>query len=300
MTSIIFFGTGPVAAASLDSLREHFAIEAVVTKPRAAGHKGAVPVEELAQKHNIPLHFTSHKAHLDTVIKEGGFSSEVGIVVDFGIIISQAVIDSFQFGIVNSHFSLLPQWRGADPITYSILSGQEKTGVSLMVIDAGMDTGKLITYRSLNIEPKETTGSLTEKLISLSGALLQEFLPKYLSGEVMPKNQPHPDRATYSHKINKAEANIDWHEPAEVIERRIRAYQPWPKARTHLGSVECIILEADIVRNAQLQPKEMILSNDSLIVGCGAEALSLRLVQPLGKKEMPIQAFLSGYKSKLV
>lgn len=295
MTKVIFFGTGSVAASSLEFLRHHFDIEAVITKPRAPGHKGSVPVEELATEHRLRTHFTESKKDLDNIIASNAFSSTIGIVVDFGIIISQATISSFKFGIINSHFSLLPEWRGADPITYSILSGQTKTGVSLMVIDAGLDTGKLITYRSLSIASNETTGSLTAKLIDLSNSLLTEFLPRYLSGDVIPKNQPHPDRATYSHKISKIDAEIDWREPAEVIERKIRAYQPWPKARTLLGSDKCIILDAEVIQdNMGLEPGTVAVSKE-LFIGCGSGSLRIERIQPLGKKEMPVKAFLSGY-----
>lgn len=300
MTNIVFFGTGPVAAASLAFLASNYDIEAVVTKPRAHGHKGSVPVEELAVALNLPVHFTAKKADLDELIAKQSFVSHCGIVVDFGIIISQTVIDSFPLGIINSHFSLLPQWRGADPITYTVLSGQPKTGVSLMVIDAGLDTGKLITQRTIPVDQKETTETLTEKLIHLSNTLLQDYLPRYLSGEITPKNQPHPDRVTHSHKIAKSDARIDWNKPAAVIERKIRAYYPWPKARALLGNIECIITSADVTAHEQhATPGALLVTSKQLIVFCSEDALSITRVQPLGKKEMPVTAFLAGYRSQL-
>src|SRR6266568_5558466 len=173
-TSLVFLGTGPVAAASLAFLADHFTIEAVITKPRKNGHKGSVPVEELSQRQNFPVYFVASKQELDDLSARHLFSSSVGIVVDFGIIISQKVINLFASGIVNSHFSLLPQWRGADPISYTILSGQKKTGVSLMVIEEGLDTGKLITQRGMDVGAKDTTGSLTEKLVNFSNQLILE------------------------------------------------------------------------------------------------------------------------------
>lgn len=296
---ILFFGTGPVAAASLEFAVQHFAIEAVITKPRAPHHRGSAPVEELASRLDLPLFFTSNKHELDEIIFSQQFRSPIGLVVDFGIIISQQVIDYFPLGIVNSHFSLLPQWRGADPISYTILSGQDKTGVSLMLIEPTLDTGMLITQRSIKVDVKETTETLTTKLITLSNALLVEYLPKYINGDIKPRQQPHPDRATYSHKLSKADATIDWTENAAVIERRIRAYQPWPKARAKLGDIECIITDADIIPSTDI-PGQLTVTNSELIVACGDQSLTIRQLQPLGKKEMPIQAFLTGYRSRLV
>lgn len=298
-SSLIFFGTGPVASASLDFIARHFTIEAVITKPRAAHHKGSAPVEELANALGLPLHFVANKHDLNELMAEKAFSSQIGIVVDFGIIISQEVIDRFAYGIVNSHFSLLPQWRGADPISYTILSGQAKTGVSLMVIEPALDTGKLIAQRSLPVSPKDTTGSLTDKLVQLSNQLIHEYLPAYLAGTITPKSQPHPDRATYSHKLSKTDARIDWQEDAAVIERKIRAYQPWPKARAMLGTIECIITEAAVIPGQNLPAGTLALVDGQLIVGCGKDALALTMLQPLGKKEMPVKAFLSGYRSQL-
>lgn len=300
MTKIVFFGTGPVAAASLDYLATLFEIEAVITKPRAHGYKGSVPVEKLCAQRQFPVYFTANKTELDTILQNNSFSSTCGVVVDFGIIITQFVIDSFQMGIVNSHFSLLPQWRGADPITYTILSGQPKTGVSLMVIDAGLDTGKLITQRTITVDVKETTATLTGKLITLSNLLLSEYLPLYINGEIRTKSQPHPDRVTHSHKIAKSDARIDWNTPAVEIERKIRAFIPWPKARAMIGVIDCILIDANVTADtAQSTPGTIDVGTKSLIVNCSERSLSIATIQPLGKKEMPIQAFLAGYRSQL-
>ena len=296
---IVYFGTGPVAAASLDFIANHFDIEAVVTKPRAPHHKGIAPVEQLCGQRNLPLLFAANKQGVDELVQQKQFESRLGIVVDFGIIISQDVIASFPLGIINSHFSLLPEWRGADPISYTVLSGQPKTGVSLMVIEPALDTGKLITQKTIDVAEKETTGSLTDKLVDLSNQLILEYLPRYIAGDITPRSQPHPDRATYSHKLSKADATIDWSESAEIIERKIRAYQPWPKARAVLGTIECIITDADVLTGDQSPAGTLSFTNSELIVSCGQGALTIRTLQPLGKKEMPVKAFLAGYKSQL-
>jgi methionyl-tRNA formyltransferase len=304
MTSIVFFGTGPVASASLDFIRSIYNIEAVITKPRVAGYKGDTPVENLASALNLPTYFVTKRSELDELFNNTTFESSLGLVVDFGIIMSKKVIDHFELGIVNSHFSLLPRWRGADPISYTILSGDDKAGVSLMVIDEGLDTGKLITTKSIKTNTNETTGSLTEKLISLSNGLLETYLPQYLAGEVVPRNQPHPDRATFSHKISKADSIIDWSEPADVIERKIRAYQPWPQSRTTIGSIDVIITSATAIwpiQEAVPGKIEIVYDEDikALFIGTHNGSLEIERLKPLGKKEMPIQAFLAGYRSRI-
>lgn len=299
MTSIVFFGTGPVAAASLDFLRGIFDIEMVITKPRVPGFKGSTPVEELAKTHGYPVRFVANRADLDELFHNAQLQSSLGIVVDFGIIISSNVIERFANGIVNSHFSLLPRWRGADPISYTILSGDEKAGVSLMVINEGLDTGKLITSKGIGMDPKETTATLTEKLIALSNELMESYLPRYLSGDIQPKNQPHPDRVTFSHKISKDDGTVNWNEPATTIERKIRAYQPWPQMRTTLAGIDIIITEANVAEMGASTPGKIMAEKSRLFVGTAENWLEITKLKPAGKKEMPVQAFLAGYHAKL-
>lgn len=285
----MFFGSGPVAAACLELLLQHTTVEAVVTKPRPAHHRGPVPVLEVAKRHQLRVVTATNKKELDVAIQATTFISTYAILIDFGIIVSQFVIDSFEQGIINSHFSLLPQLRGADPITWAIANGDEKTGVSLMLVDKGMDTGKIIGQRAISIAPDDTTPTLTDKLIQLSDELLQEYVPRYLDGDVTARNQPHPDRATYSRKLDKTDGVIDWNEPAEVIERKIRAFTGWPQSRTTLGSVEVIITHAHV---SSTQTELSVEAGDG-------SYLAIDALKPLGKKEMPVQAFLAGYKQKL-
>lgn len=298
--TIVFFGSGPVAAASLDFLADHFEIETVITKAVPPHHKDLAPVEALAKKLKLPLRFASNKKELDEAMKQHSLNSLVGIVVDYGVIMSREVIDAFPLGIVNSHFSLLPEWRGADPITFSILSGQPKTGVSLMVIEPTLDTGKLITQKVLPIAAGDTTVSLTKKLIELSNQLLGEYLPRYIEGDITPKNQPHPDRATHSRKLTKQDGVIDWTKPAATIEREIRAFVDWPQSRTTLGSVEVIITKAHALPSDFGVPGQLNIEGSSVLtVQTGEGSLGIDTLKPIGKKEMPVSAFLRGYRSKL-
>lgn len=295
--TVVFFGSGPVAARSLELLLNNFRVETVITKPRPSHHKGAVPVLDVAEKHNLPILTAQNKQELDHVVSENDFDSELAILIDFGIIVSKTVIDHFPLGIINSHFSLLPQLRGADPISFAILNGDQKTGVSLMVIDEGMDTGKLLTQKAFRLSPSITTPELTEELVSLSNKLIVEYLPKYISGEVAPRNQPHTDRATYSRKLTKADGVIDWNKPAEQIEREIRAFLGWPGSRTTLLGKDVIITKARAV-NADGIPGtiEAAKNSNTLTIYCKQGRLEIEMLKPAGKREMSTKDFLAGLR----
>ncbi len=299
--TIVFFGSGPVAAASLAFLAKTFSIELVVTKAVPAHHKENAPVETLASALSLPIVFASTQTELDNVLKDHSFNSPLGVVIDYGVLISAPSIARFPLGIINSHFSLLPEWRGADPITFSVLSGQKKTGVSLMLIEPSLDTGKLLVQRSLPIFNDTTTPMLTDQLIELSNTLLAEYISKYVAGNVQPHKQPHPDRATYSRKLTKQDGTIDWRKPADVIEREIRAFIGWPQSRTTLSTIDVIITKAHTIPSDVGQPGDIKIIDDSdiLMVTTSDGYLCIDSLKPIGKKEMPVSAFLRGYKDKL-
>lgn len=285
--TIVFFGSGPVAAASLELLARHVGIEAVITKPSTLAEMSAVS----PTKH---IYAVNDKTELTDLIASEQLDSRLGIVIDFGIIISQEVIGAFELGIINSHFSLLPEWRGADPITFAILSGQKKTGVSLMVIDAGLDTGKIIAQKSLHIEESETSESLTHKLIHLSNEMLQKYLPGYLAGSLAPRSQPHPNRATYSRKLTKEDGMLDWNKPAARLEREVRAFSTWPKSRATLVGREVIITAAHAAAGTQ-QPGAVTVAGNEITVGTKEGLLIIDRLKPAGKSEMDAKAFINGY-----
>ena len=292
--TIVFFGSGPVAAKSLVLLAERFTIEAVVTKPRARHHKGDVPVIEQAERLRLPITTTPTKQTLDDIFAGKPFSSQIAVLIDFGIIVSQKVIDYFPLGIINSHFSLLPEWRGADPITFSILGGQKKTGVSLMVLTAGMDEGPLLGYGEYPLSPSITTPQLTDDLIALSDALITTILPKYICGEIVPQPQNPSVIPTLSRKLTKADGVIDWQKPATQIEREIRAFIEWPKSHAIFAGMSVIITAAHVA-DASGQPGTTVIINKQLIIYCGQHALAIDRLKPANKKEMDVQAFLAGY-----
>ncbi len=294
---VIFFGSGPVASASLKLLREHCDIEAIITKSTTKSMmETACP--------GATTYTVATKQELENLIEEKKFTSRLGVLIDFGIIVSQKTIDYFPKGIINSHFSLLPQWRGADPISFSLLSGQKETGVSLMLLSAGMDEGMILSSGSIDIS-SQTGPELTSQLIDLSDGLLRESIPLYSADQIIPISQeanaglhnidPVP---TYSRKLSKDDGVIDWIKPADQIEREIRAFIEWPKSRTQLAGKDVIITKAHVIQagNNSLKPGDVQVNVNTLSIKCGSGSLSIDSLKPAGKKEMPIQAFLLGYK----
>jgi methionyl-tRNA formyltransferase len=305
--TVVFFGSGPVAAAALKLLVQDFAVEAVITKPLPPHHRGDFPVLTLAKDLNLPVFTPATKQALSELFLTKPVVSQVGVVIDYGIIISPDVIDYFPLGIVNSHFSLLPRWRGADPISFTILHGDRETGVSLMLIVPQLDEGPIFAQGACELPPDSTTPELTTELISLSHALLVDSLPKYVHGELVPRPQSeaanalgHSPEPTYSRKLIKDDGLIDWRQPAELIERQIRAFIEWPKSRTILAGKDVIITKAHLAGDTFQAPRDVsgtaFPTPDGLIgVATGQGVLVIDRLKPAGKPEMTAPAFLAGY-----
>ncbi|HET6925149.1 MAG TPA: formyltransferase family protein [Candidatus Saccharimonadales bacterium] len=230
-------------------------------------------------------------------------NSKLGVLIDFGIIVSQKVIDSFPLGIVNSHFSLLPEWRGADPITFSILSGQKETGVSLMLLTAGLDEGPLLANSTpVTIASDETTASLTDTLIAESDANLRVVLPLYVSGTAKPIDQfaiaeqvpGYPSKATYSRKLTKDDGILDFTKPADQLEREVRAFAEWPKSRATIGGKEVVITKAHVMDGAG-KPGESWKDGKQFGFYTTSGIFVIDALKPAGKGEMTAAAFLNGY-----
>lgn len=297
--TVVFFGSGQVAAKSLELLLNHTSVEAIITKPQPRRNTTA-PVIAIAEQHNIPLCTPHDKRSLSALFEQTSFSSTAGLVIDYGIIIGKDVIESFPLGIANSHFSLLPQWRGPDPLSFTILSGQTETGVSLMLINKKMDEGPLIAQAPYTIPEKIYRPSLADELISISDSLIKHILPTYMNGGIDPIPQEIATIASsaipsYAHIIKKSDGVIDWNKPAERIEREIRAFIEWPKSYTKIADMDVVITAADVV-NQSGNPGE--ISNQKkgeLIIYCSKKALNILRLKPAGKKEMSAKAFLTGY-----
>jgi methionyl-tRNA formyltransferase len=297
--TIIFFGSGPVAAESLKLLAADFNIEAVITKPKPDHYKGVFPVIEVTQQLGIRTLYTKNKAELSDLFSTEQIKSPLGIVIDHGILIGQDVIDCFPLGIVNSHFSLLPEWRGADPISFSILSGQKRTGVSLMLINQALDDGPLLAQAEYLLPQDITTPELTDELINLSHQTLTTILPLYIKGDVEPIDQlvatiSDSKIPTYSRKLTKQDGILDFANPAEQLEREIRAFTGWPRSRTIIGDIDVVVTRAHVINengsagSLWQKPKQLgIYTSKGILV--------IDTLIPAGKKEMSAEAFLAGY-----
>ena len=287
---LVFFGSGPVAAASLRLLTQDFTVESVVTKPRAPDHRGEVPVLAAAQELGLPIFTAANRQELDQLFDTNPVSSQLAILIDFGIIVSQKVIDYFSLGIINSHFSLLPQWRGADPITFAVLSGQPKTGVSLMLLVEAMDAGPLLAAGEYEMAPDITTPKLTDGLIKLSHALLKKTVPKYIAGELQPVPQTTTKQpVSYSRKLVKADGIVDWSRSAKEIERQVRAYLNWPKSQARIFDNDVIITKVRVTKSQNDGDLVMQTSDGWLEIQ--------QLIAPSGKTISGAD-FLRGYSSR--
>lgn len=305
--SIIYFGSGPLAAKSLEFLNRTFHVELVITKPNPPHHKGMAPVIEYCEQQELPYKTVSTKSELTRLFETEPIQSPLGVVIDFGIIISQYVIDSVLLGIVNSHFSLLPEWRGADPITFSVLSGQPKTGISLMLINDKMDEGPLLAQADYDMHPDITSSELTKDLIELSNQTLAAIIPLYAAGEITPAPQelatiassPEP---SYSRKLTKADGVLDFSKPAKALEREIRAFVEWPKSRTTLGDVDVIITQAHT--EPSTGPEEpghidSLAGAGTIMINTTDGKLCIERLKPAGKNEMTAAEFLRGYSDRI-
>lgn len=296
-TSFVFFGSGPVAAESLRQLSKVFRIEAVVTKPTTK--------HEMERACNdVTTYTVSDKSELDELFTSQKFDSRVGILIDFGIIVNTKVINYFPLGIINSHFSILPELRGADPISFAILEGKARTGVSLMQLVAGMDEGPIFAVGECPLSGNETTTQLTESLIALSTSLLSESLDDIVNGRLPAIDQKEIAQTfdvniSYTRKLTKEDGRIDWEKSAKHIEREIRAYDAWPKSYATLGDIECVIVSATVISKESTTPGTINRTKKELTVDCGENALRIDVLKPAGKKEMPIAAFLAGYANRL-
>jgi methionyl-tRNA formyltransferase len=300
MTNLIFMGSPQFAVPTLEALARDHTILAVFTQPDKPAGRGqqltAVPVKQWAVAHGVPVHQPkSFRKEPQSIEVLRDFKPEVIVVAAYGLILPQAVLDVPPFGCVNVHGSILPRHRGAAPITSAILMGDAETGITIMQMDAGMDTGPMLSVGRAAIRPDDTTASLSERMSHLGAQLMADTLPKYLSGEIVPQPQP-ADGATYSPKINKTDAQIDWRKPAIEIERMVRAYIPWPGTQTVWDGTLLKVLKAQVIegqRDGEIG-RVMKLSDGSIGVVTGEGVLVLKEIQLAGRKALKAEDFVRG------
>lgn len=298
MAKVIFMGTPDFAVRTLERLIAEHEVIGVVTQPdRPAGRKNILqppPVKTLAQAHDIPVlqPLKIRKTDAISELKALGVP-DVFVVAAFGQILPQAVLDIPPHGSINVHASLLPRWRGAAPIQAAIRAGDAQTGVTIMQMDAGLDTGAMLRARAIDIAPNETGASLHDKLAEVGADLLIETLPAYLNGEITP--QPQDDaQSTFAPQIEKQDGQIDWTQDAASIERTVRAFTPWPSTYTHWNGQYLKVIGGSTADGSAPVGK-LVWHNGALAVGTGAGLFVLDAVQLAGSKPTPVSAFINGH-----
>src|SRR5512141_2054911 len=296
MTRVIFMGSPDFSLPTLRALANAYDVVGVVTQPDRASGRGrelkAPPVRTLAIELGIPVIQPEKLRQPEAMEQLRTWNPDVIVVAAFGQILKKDVLDLPQFGCINVHASLLPRWRGAAPINAAILHGDEETGVTIMKMDVGLDTGPILSQRSIPLTPEDTAGSVFEKLSHLGADLLIETLPDYLSGKIEPVPQPE-EGMTYAPMLKKEEGQLDFTHPAEELERRVRAFNPWPGAFMDFDGTLLKIHRAHAAAE-EAEVGQRLIYQDQPAVGAGSGLLILDEVQPAGKKSMSGKSFLAG------
>ncbi len=297
MTRIVFMGTPDFAVPSLRTLIDRFEVVGVVTQPdRPAGRGGEVrlsPVKQVALGAGIPVFQPQKIRQPDAIEQLKGWQADVYVVAAFGQILPQALLDIPPFGSINVHASLLPRWRGAAPIQAAILAGDAQTGITIMKMDAGLDTGPMLSQSAIPIQPLETGESLHQRLAQLGAELLVATLPAYLNGSIEPRPQPE-DGITYAPQITKDQGRIDWQTAADAIERQVRAFYPWPGAFT-IWEDKTLKIHSAAYATGELEPGRVAEQDGHIVVGTGDGVLLPGRVQLAGRKAVSIDDFVRGY-----
>ncbi len=328
---IIFMGTAELSCASLEKLvrDEKFQIATVVTQPdKPKGRELKLtpsPVKILAEKLKLPT-LQPPKARDEKFISDlRELNPDLIVVVAYGQILSQTILDLPKFGCLNVHTSLLPKYRGAAPIQWAIADGEAETGVTIMKMDAGLDTGPILSTRRTPILPSDDSQILHDRLAQLGAELLVETIPDYVAGKISPHPQP-AEGSSYAAKIKKEDGQIDWNLPAEKIWNRLRAFTPWPGAFSFLpDSAERTssraenedskperlagtlappkkpllkIWKAEVVERAGRAGEILSADKTGIIVGCGQNALRILELQREGGRRLTAEQFLAGFPLK--
>jgi len=301
---VVFMGTPEFAVPALEHLiLNQYQVVAVYTRPDKPAGRGQClvppPVKRAALGLGVPVVQPLSLKTAEAVAELSAFRPDIIVVAAYGQILPPPVLDMPEYGCINIHPSLLPRFRGASPVTAAILAGDDFTGVSLMLLDKGLDTGPVLGKAAVAISPRDSTGSLTDKLSLVAAQLLQEVLVHWLRGEITPQPQDEAG-ATYSSQITKEDGEIDWNLPAETIWRRVRAFNPWPGGYTWWRGKQLRVLEAVPIPGGVSAVGQVIaLSGEARAdfgVGAGDGVLGVLRVQLEGKRALSATEFLRGQR----
>jgi methionyl-tRNA formyltransferase len=297
---IVFFGTPAFAVPSLEVLltRAGEQVVAVVTqpdRPRGRSHSTLEPspVKHRALSAGVPVLQPERPTGPDFVAALTRAEPDLGVVVAYGHILKPEILAAPKLGMINVHASLLPAWRGAAPIAWSILAGDQTTGVTIIQLEQGLDSGPVLHAASTSIGPEETAGQLAARLSTLGAGALDRTLDLYAEGAVTACPQDH-SRATFAPKIDRALARIRWDQPAEQVARRILAFDPAPGAWTTLGDLEVKCFGPSL-RRFSGTPGSVLVSGPELVIAAGAGSVALGEVQPAGKRRMSAADWIRGH-----
>ena len=299
---IVFMGTPDFAVGALEALVEAgHEVVAVVTQPDKPKGRGKemqqTPVKACALKHNIEVFQPVKIKTPEAVEVLKGYGADLFVVAAFGQILSKEILDMPKFGCVNIHASLLPKYRGAAPIQWAILDGEKETGVTIMQMNEGLDTGDMLTKVIVPIEDTDTGESLFDKLAEAGAKLLIETIPQIEAGTLHPEAQD-DSLSTYAKMIKKEMGLIDWQKEAVVLERLVRGMNSWPSAYTHFNGKTLKVWQAGVeLKEAKAEPGTVVeVTKNSIKVQTGQDLLVLKQIQLEGKKRMDVASFLLGYK----
>lgn len=297
---VVFMGTPDFSVPALEKIADKHEVVAVVTqqdRPKGRGHKMQfTPVKEKAVELNIPVYQPEKVKNPEFVQVLKELKPDVIVVIAFGQILSKEILDLPKYGCINVHASLLPEYRGAAPIQWAVIDGKKESGVTTMYMAEGLDTGDIIDKKIVELDKKETGGSLFDKLAITGGSLILETLEKLENNTAVTTPQD-DDKSIYAGKITKELGHIDFTKSAEEIERLIRGLNPWPSAFTYLDEKVLKIWDADVIDEEVVEePGTIISTNKTLKVATADGYLDIKELQLQGKKRMDVVSFLNGYK----
>jgi len=292
---IIFFGTHEFAKTILQGLIDSslFEIEKVITQPdKPVGRKQILqksPVKILAEKNNLNIEQPESLKNYELVAN----GSELFIVAQYGLLIPESILNIPKIGTINTHTSLLPKYRGASPIQSAIFNGESKTGVTIMLMDKGMDSGPILSQKELEILPDDTYIDLDVKMAKIASQLLLDTIPKYITGEIQPQVQNETE-VTLCKKLDREDGKINWNDSTQQIYNQYRAFTPWPGVWTTWNDKRLKLLSVK-PNDKKIKAGQVCIENDIIYAGTADSSIIISKLQLEGKPEMDAQVFINGY-----
>ena len=283
-----------ILAALIDAGHQICAVYTQPPRPAGRGHRlQASPMQQLAERHGLPVHCPASLRGAEAQAEFAAIPADAAVVAAYGLILPPAILATPRLGCLNVHASRLPRWRGAAPIQRAILAGDKETGITIMQMDVGLDTGPKLLQEALPIGPQTNAGELSEELAALGGRLIVEALDGVARGALRPLPQPE-EGITYAAKLRREEAQLDWRLPAVALERRVRAFDPWPGAFFTVRAERIRVLQAAVEPPPVSAPPGTIVDTQ-LLIACGKDALRPLRVQRPGRAPLDAAALLRGF-----